>query len=341
MTITKRIGFACKYVHPDNTLDAKKKKEIESKYNTKSVTRAWMNRQTKKVAEEKLQQVVKHNLYSLNNLINYVGSLEDGCKLLRISSDILPLYTEQYWSYYYSNKDTTEWLERSFSRIGDNARKLGIRLSFHPSQFTVLASDNPNVVENSIREFEYHADMIRWMGYGKEFQDMKCNVHIGGKLGPQGIRNVYPKLSVEARNTITIENDEFGWGLDSCLELVDIIPIVLDIHHHYIRTDGEYIQPTDSRINHVIDSWKGVRPVMHYSVSREEYSKCINTLPDMNQLLTEGHNKTKLRAHSDMLCNIKCNNWALSFWDNFDIMVEAKCKNLASLQLYNYSKKLN
>ena len=341
MTVTKKIGFACKYVHNDLTIDAKKKKEIESKYNTKTVTRAWLNRQAKHVAEKKLQEVVKHNLYSLNNLIKYVGELNDECKLLRISSDILPLYTEQHWSYYYDNTDTKQWLERSFNTIGSNARKLGIRLSFHPGQFCVLASDNPDVVENSIQEFEYHADMIRWMGYGQHFQDFKCNLHIGGRLGPDGIRKVYPRLSTEARNTITIENDEFGWGLDSCLELADIIPIVLDIHHHYIRTDGEYIQPTDSRISKILDSWKGVRPVMHYSISREEYTKNVNEFPDMKQLLLEGHKKTKLRAHSDMLYNNRCNDWALSFWDKFDIMVEAKNKNLASLQLHNYSKKIN
>ena len=337
----KRIGFACKFMHHDQTMSAKQKKEIEQKYNTRSVTRAWLDRQNKKVAEDRLLEVVKHNVSSVRNLINYVGKLENGCRLLRISSDILPLYSEQHWSYFYDSKDTKKWLEQSFSTIGDLARQLDVKLSFHPGQFTVLASDSPDVVENSIKEFEYHCDMIRWMGYGQKFQDFKCNVHIGGKRGPDGIREVYSRLSTEARNTITIENDEFGWGLDSCLELSDIVPIVLDIHHHYIRTEGEYIQSDDARIQKIVDSWRGVRPTMHYSVSREEYIKDSKILPDMKQLLVEGHKRTDLRAHSDLMHNRACNDWALSFWDNFDIMVEAKNKNLASLQLYNYSKTLN
>ena len=55
---------------------------------------------------------------------------------------------------------------------------LDVRISFHPGQFCVLASDKPDVVERSIDEFEYHVNMARWMGYGKEFQDMKINIHI-------------------------------------------------------------------------------------------------------------------------------------------------------------------
>ena len=55
----------------------------------------------------------------------------------------------------------------------------------HPGQFVVLASVTPDIVERSIAEFEYHANLIRWMGYGKVFQDFKCNVHISGKQAGQ------------------------------------------------------------------------------------------------------------------------------------------------------------
>lgn len=334
----KRIGFACKFMHHDRTLKPKVLKEIEAKYNTRTTTRAWLNRQSTKVAEDRLWDIVSHNVKSIENLITYLGELPHELRLLRISSDILPLYSEQSWNYFYKNTDTKTWLAEKFARIGDHARNTDVRLSMHPGQFTCLASDRPDVVENSIAEFEYHCDMIRWMGFGQKFQDFKCNVHIGGKLGPDGIRKVYPLLSEEARNCITIENDEFGWGLESCLELADIIPIVLDIHHHYIRSNGEYIQVDDDRVKKVLDSWRGVRPTMHYSVSREEYTKDNNTLPDMKQLLNEGHKAQKLRAHSDMFDNAECNKWALSFWDNFDIMGESKCKNLASSQLYEFYK---
>ncbi len=332
--MTNRIGFACMYYHDKRNHTASTLKQIESQYNTNTTTIAWLNRQSTKVAEEKLLSIAFGNAEKAYKLINYVSNLPDALRFLRLSSDQCPAYTHHQWKYFYKQKSVSDELERLWKRNGELARLNNIRLSFHPGQFCVLASDNPDVVTNSIQEFEYHCDMIRWMGYGKEWKDFKCNVHIGGRLGPDGIRAVYPLLSTEARNTITIENDEFGWGLDSCLELADIIPIVLDIHHHYIRTGGEYIQSSDTRIKQILDSWRGIRPVMHYSVSREEYARDNMTLPNMQMLLTEGHKPQSLRAHSDMLNNSACNNWALSFWNDFDIMVEAKCKNLASKQLY-------
>jgi len=117
------------------------------------------------------------------------------------------------------------------------------------------------------------------------------------------------------------------------------LPIVLDIHHHWCR-EGEYIDPSDERVKRVVDSWRGVRPTMHYSYSRNEHLPAEfdhNGLPDMQQLLESGHKKQKLRAHSDFYPNQKVNTWALSFHDRFDIMCESKMKNLASKELYEQS----
>jgi UV DNA damage endonuclease len=220
--------------------------------------------------------------------------------------------------------------------VGELARSRDVRLSFHPGQFCVLASDNPDIVTRSIDEFEYHVDMARWMGYGKTFQDFKINVHIAGRAGTDGLRAAYQRLSPEARNTLTIENEEISYGLDDCLRISDIVPIVMDIHHHWIR-EGEYISPQDHRVQRVIDSWRGLRPVCHYSVSREDVlvEHSVDIMPDHKQLLTEGYKKQKLRAHSNFYWNKPVNNWAASFNEQFDIMCESKAKNLASFEFYN------
>jgi UV DNA damage repair endonuclease len=166
-------------------------------------------------------------------------------------------------------------------------------------------------------------------------------VHVGGKLGPDGIKAVMRKLSPEARNTLTIENAEFTWGLDASLELVDTCALVLDIHHHWINR-GEYIEPTDPRFKRVCDSWRGVRPVCHYSVSREDYlvDHDSTIAPDHPGLLAEGYKKQKLRAHSDFYWNTATNEWALGFLNTHDIMCESKGKNLASRTLYEQAKAL-
>jgi UV DNA damage repair endonuclease len=213
---------------------------------------------------------------------------------------------------------------------------LDVRVSTHPGQFVVLASDNPDIVERSIDEFEYHIDVARWMGYGQNWQDFKCNVHISGRKGPAGIKDVLPRLSPEARNCLTIENDENKWGLEASLELADDVALVLDIHHHWVNS-GEYIEVEDERVRRVIDSWRGVRPVIHYSVSREDYlcSHRPDHRPILVDLLEQGYKKQKLRAHSDMFWNDAVNEWAISFNDKFDIMCESKCKQIASIAFYN------
>ena len=331
-----RIGFACKYWHPDRSLTKKLLEEIERPLNERTTTITWLNRQTREVAEQRLWDIMVHNIQSFERLIKYVGGLPNELRMVRLGSSILPAYTEHMWSYYWQLPDVRRYLETHLSRVGIQARDLDVRISMHPGQFTVLASDRDDVVERSIEEFEYHTDVLRYMGYGSTFQDAKCNVHISGRQGPAGIKSVLPRLSPESRNCITIENDEMSWGIDASLELWQDCALVCDIHHHWVKT-GEYISPTDDRLARIKDSWRGVRPVIHYSVSREDYliDHCTQTKPDYAQLLESGYKKGKLRAHSDMYWNTAVNEWAASFNTDFDIMCESKHKQLASIGFYN------
>ena len=334
-----KIGFACKWIDSPEQVDGIKPKDNARQYTTGTTTIAWLARQTKIVAEEKLWDLMVSNIEATRKLVEKVGTLNEQLRMVRLSSDILPVYTHHDWIGFWTRSDVIAYCEKHFRAIGTTARTSGTRLSFHPGQFTVLASANDNIVENSIKEFEYHADMARWMGYGKSFQDFKINVHISGKRGPQGIRDVLGKLSPEARNCITIENEENSWGLDDCLTISDIVPIVLDIHHNWIHS-ATYINSNDDRVMRVVDSWRGMRPTCHYSVSREDVliDHCINTLPNRDKLVENNINKQKLRAHSDFYWNNAVNDWALSFNDNFDIMCESKGKNLSSFELYKRMK---
>ena len=337
-----KIGFACKWIDTVDQINGIKARDDCKKYNTGTTTVAWMNRQTRDVAVEKLWTLTRQNIESIRLLVQRVSQLTPELRMVRLSSEILPLYTESSWSWFYRQPDVIKYCEQELSKVGELARSTGTRLSFHPGQFTVLASVNDNIVEKSIQELEYHADMARWMGYGRTFQDFKINVHISGKRGPDGIRHVYGRLSPEARNTLTMENEENSWGIDDTLSLSDLLPTVLDVHHHWVR-EGEYIDPDSDSVKRVLDSWRGVRPTMHYSVSREDVllNHCSRIKPDYQSLLKSGYKKAKLRAHSDFMWNESVNEWALSFSDNFDIMVEAKGKNLASFKLFRLRETLN
>jgi len=312
--------------------------------NGRSTTMRWL-REHKEEAEQRQWDIMTHNTTAARRLIERVGTLPPERRMVRLGSEMLQGYTEKDWKSWWQQRDIQDHLANLFAPVGEMARKLDVKVSFHPGQFCVLASDTPDIVDRSIEEFEYHADMARWMGFGKSFQDgCKINVHISGRQGPEGIRRVLPKLSQEARNLITIENDEMGHGLEKSLELEKDLALVLDIHHHWIR-DEEYIEPTDDRVKRVIDSWRGQRPSMHYSYSRDEHlavadlgDKTHTEMHDIKMLLERGCKKQKLRAHSDLLPNKAVNDWALSFSENFDIQVEAKGKNMASEQLYRQAK---
>jgi UV DNA damage endonuclease len=329
----KRVGFACKWV------EVNKKGEIASVdgYNTGGTTLAWAKRNNRNIVEQKIIDVAKTNIVNTHNLVKKIATLPEPLRMLRITSDMFSFYTHDEFKDFWKSSDIQNCLSRWMAPIGETARQNNVRLSMHPDQFVVLASDRDEVVEKSIEEFEYHADMARFMGYGNRFQDIKINVHISGRKGPNGIKNILQRLSPEARNSITIENDEISWGIEASLELCNHLALVLDIHHHWVKT-GEYIQANDDRIKYIIDSWRGVRPVIHYSVSREEYLSTHSTevLPNNQILLESGLNKQKLRAHSDYMWNKAVNEWAKTHWEWADVMVECKSKNLGSRKLYEF-----
>ena len=341
--MTKRIGFCCKWIDRADQVNGLKPKDDAKKYNTGTTTISWLKRQSVTTAEDKLWLLMKDNIESVYQLVKRVSEMPESLRMVRISSDILPAYTEPSWQYFWKKPDTIAYAEMAFKRVGDLARAKNVRLSFHPGQFTVLASDSPDIVERSILEFEYHVDMARWMGYGATWHDhgFKINVHISGRQGPAGIRAALQKMTPEARNLITIENEENTHNLDICLELADTLPIVLDIHHHWINS-GKYISPTDHRVARVVQSWRGTRPAMHYSVSREDLlgAHDVNAAPSLQTLIESGYKKQKLRAHSDFYWNTAANEWALSFLDQFDIQCESKAKNLSSLRLHTMASRL-
>ena len=316
-----RVGYCCKTIDQNGPIP---------KLNTRSTTMTWL-REHPKQAENKLVELMLHNLQAVRALVEHVAALPKKRRMVRIGSDILPGYTEPSWRAWWQRNDVQDTMTQKFSEIGDLARAQDVRLSFHPGQFVVLASDRPDVVERSIEEFEYHARMAEMMGYGRSWQDFKCNVHISGRAGYLGILDVLPRLSQTARNIITIENEEITHGLDQTLMLADHVALVLDLHHHWVKT-GEYISAQDDRVKRVRDSWRGQRPVLHYSVSREDVllGHDPKVPPCRDSLMAAGIPRSRLRAHSDGYWNHAVNDWAVSFSGEFDIQCESKMKNLAS-----------
>jgi len=335
----KRIGFCCKWKGWDE-----ESKKLESDYNFKGTTLTYIKKlKTRKEQFEKVYYLVEHNLKSLHLIFDWLGKQPKTLRMFRMGSDLLPFYTHDDFLWVYKEQPMLDLLHKELPVLGDKARTNKIRLSLHPGQFCILNSKSSDVIRRAVMEFEYHVDVMRMMNFsGWHPYGLEINVHgVSKDMGLTPLLETMKTLSEEAKNWISIENDEYCFGISDLHRLADQYAILLDVHHHYIASKGEFIDVNDARVIPYLNSWRGITPELHFSVSPEYVLKeNISNLPDYNFLLSEGFSRTDLRKHSDMTFNQATNDWVLSFSDTFDICVEAKHKNLASVNLYNRMIKL-
>jgi UV DNA damage repair endonuclease len=332
-----RLGFCCNWLSPTRDEAA------EGLFNPRTTTITSLGKLSDLQVTSKLINLVTHNLAAIERMVTYVGSLPEEQRMFRLGSDLLPAYTHEVANWAYKEPELRALMENGFAKIGAIARQQDIRLSFHPGQYCVLNSVNESTYYRAITEFEYHVEMMRLMGYttGWHPHGASINIHVGSRAGGiAGLIRGLDGLSDDARNLITIENDEYSFGLDELEYLAEHTAIVFDIHHEWIKSEGQYVQPDDPRLQYVKDSWRGVRPLGHFSTSRPEalVNPDPNVLPDFNAQRLAKTALRDLRAHSDYCWNKASNAWAISHLSWMDIEVEAKMKNLASSQLNQQRK---
>lgn len=116
--MSNKIGFACKI----SEIDAAGQVVSIPELNTRGTTVTWLNRQSKDVAVAKLWELMQHNLEATRKAVEYVGNLEEGLRLFRLGSDILPVYTHNDWKWFWQQSDVRTFCEKGFGRVGDLAR---------------------------------------------------------------------------------------------------------------------------------------------------------------------------------------------------------------------------
>ena len=85
-----------------------------------------------------------------------------GC--FRVNSQILPLKTHPNFGYRVDELPDAPEIAERFQACNGFAHAAGLRTSFHPDQFVVLNSPRADVVESSVRELEYQAEVAEWIG---------------------------------------------------------------------------------------------------------------------------------------------------------------------------------
>lgn len=220
------------------------------------------------------------------------------------------------------------------ARVGARARELDIRLSTHPGQYVVLNSERPDVVDGAIRDLELQAALLDAMGLGPEAVVV---LHVGG--APEGVARGldrfeagFERLSAAARARLVVENDDRTYGLVDVLALSGRIgrPVVWDILHHHCH-DPEGI-PDREALELALATWPdGVTPKIHYSSPRtdvEERKVKVGRRVERRIVLPQ------LRAHADLVDPIAFEEFLrLAAGLDFDVMLEAKAKDVALLRL--------
>lgn len=146
-------------------------------------------------------------------------------------------------------------------------------------QFTQLGSPRNQVIESSIRDLEYHSEMLQLLRLPpQQDRDAVMILHMGGVFGDKAatldrFRENYKTLSQDIKNRLILENDDVSWSVHDLLPICEElnIPLVLDFHHHNIIFDSDKVREGTLDIIQLYDrikaTWtrKGITQKMHYS----------------------------------------------------------------------------
>lgn len=211
-----------------------------------------------------LSRLADENLKALECAISYCHAHGIGC--FRVLSGLFPLCTHPEFGYQIQELPDAFMIEQQLQRCCSLAKACDIRLTFHPDQFVVLNSPHPQVIENSLKEIEFHANLADKLG-----ADV-INIHAGGVYGNkaqalQALEKNLSYLSEKAIQALTLENDDTRYTPRDLLPFCQKhkIPFVYDVHHHRCLPDQATVEETTER---ALQTWNR-EPLFHLSSPRE------------------------------------------------------------------------
>ena len=321
-------------------------KALAKRYNMGTTTKTYA---LKEGGKERVQSKALSNCNKLvDALENYFPHQPINLRAFRISSELFPCYTLDFTNDWYD--EIRDEIKEILARAGEAAKEHSVRLSVHPGQYTVLASNKPDVVEKSIEDLEYHALYGQYMNIPAE--EFSMNIHLQGLYGGKhedGIKRFathFPYLSDYAQGCLSVENEDKpnGYDIRHTLELAQRIPIrcTLDTHHYacHRMVETDKVKVGDKTVNrkvrdvvHItansdyfkeaVKSWRGIRPLFHKSQSFP---------PEIQDYWM------KPNAHSETYWDedLMANHIPMLEYADFDI--EAKFKEVAVQGFYKFIK---
>ena len=233
-----------------------------------------------------LSTICLHNAHSLLEALQFCR--RNGIGAFRINSQILPLKTHPQLAYAIEDLPQSTEIVNAFKKCKTYCRQHDLRTSFHPDQFILLSSPNPEVTRRSIADLWYQAEVAEWLG-----ADV-INIHAGGAYGnkEEALKRLVKQirnLPQNVRRRLTLENDDRLYTpsdlLPICKKLK--IPLVYDLHHHRCLPDGQNVEDTTRRalktwnreplfhISSPLKSWQDRNPRNHHDyINPEDFPEC-------------------------------------------------------------------
>jgi UV DNA damage endonuclease len=273
---------------------------------------------------------LRHSLEALRRILDYLAANE--IAMYRVATALAPYASHPELTQFHGQ---IEECREELGAVGGVARERGIRLSSHPGQYTVLNSEDSGVRAAAVAELEVQAALFDAMGLGDEGVVV---LHVGGTAGGKdaaadrflaGVE----LLSDSARARLVIENDDRAFGVGDVVRIAERagLRVVWDILHHHCN-DPDGMSDRDA-LAAALATWPaGVTPKVHFSSPRldTEERKVRNGRRVQRRLVLP-----QLRAHADLVDPIAFEGFlsdAAGIRD-FDVMLEAKAKDLALLRL--------
>jgi UV DNA damage endonuclease len=256
---------------------------------------------------ERLLATVRNNIDCLSRILAW--NCDHDILFFRITSDLVPFASHPVCTFLWQKHVADD-----LAGIGDFIAAAGIRISMHPDQFIILNSPDPNVVERSIAELKYHAELLDLLGLPAS---AKIQLHVGGVYGNPSesiarFVRVYGNLDPLIRRRLVIENDDRRFTAADCLNIHGQtgIPILFDVFHHICANNGEDIRTI---LPWIQKTWKGTDGTMMVDYSSQNPGKRMG-----------GH------AEKIDLDDFRC-FLSLSHPIDMDIMLEIKDKESSAL----------
>ncbi|HEY0829333.1 MAG TPA: UV DNA damage repair endonuclease UvsE [Bacilli bacterium] len=266
----------------------------------------------REAALRKLERIGAENLHNTLRLLFHNRAYD--IRLYRFSSKLIPIIGHEMLM----DWDPIPLLAKEFAAVGDYVKEHDMRVSFHPDHFTVLSTPKADILQKSMADLDIHVRMLEAMGLDEQ---ARCNVHIGGSYGNKETSMErfllqFEGLEPRIRRRITLENDDKTFNASETLKACESlkVPMVLDIHHHWVNNDGESAADLWPRI---METWKstGLPPKIHVSSPK---------------------NDKEPRGHADYVNPADLVPFMRSIAANtpkLDVMIEAKMKDEALFHL--------